>query len=122
MRISHIIMAHKYPEQLLRLAQRLDHPNAKIFVHVDKKTDIKKFLYIKNIVDVYFIKNRKICNWGGNSFVEGIVSSLNEVQQYGEFDYVNLISAQDYPLISASEIHNFLLWNRGTNFISYEPF
>lgn len=121
MRIAHIIMAHKYPDQLLRLVRRIDHPFSNIFVHVDKKTDIKNFKYIQKEIKIHFIVNRKTCNWGGNSFVEGIVSSLREVlQEPWEYDYINLISAQDYPLMTSEQIYKFLLAKKGTNFISYE--
>lgn len=121
MRLAHIIMAHKNPDQLLRLVKKLKHEHSDIFIHLDKKIPLEPFKRATKGQDVKFIKHRKRCNWGGNSFLVAIVSSLNEVQNSGtQYDYINLISAQDYPLQSADRIYEFLASQTGTNFISFE--
>ncbi|MDN3585391.1 beta-1,6-N-acetylglucosaminyltransferase [Pedobacter aquatilis] len=121
MRIAHIIMAHKNPKQLLRLIKSLEHPNADFFIHIDKKVLKEEFKIIENLSQVKFIKNRINCNWGGNSLFLGILSSLNEVVSDNiEYDFINLLSAQDYPLTSAENIFNFLQSRPQSNFISYD--
>jgi len=121
MRIAHIIMAHHYPEQLLRLIQRLGHPQSDFYVHLDKKTPIDEFEFIKEKAEVTFIKNRVKCNWGGNSFLKAIITSLNEVISLNkEYDFINLISAQDYPIASTAYIYDYLKDNLGKNYISFE--
>jgi len=121
MRIAHIIMAHKNPKQLLRLIERLKHPNCDFYIHVDKKVSIDNFKIITELKYVNFIKNRINCNWGGNSLFTGILSSLNEVVSSDKaYDFINLLSAQDYPLTSAENIYSHLKANPGTNFISYD--
>ena len=121
MRIAHIIMAHKNPVQLRRLAERLSHHSSDIYIHVDKKTSITGFKNLSDLNQVFLLKNRTDCNWGGNSLLMGILKALNEVIDSGNnYDFINLISAQDYPLISSEEMHNYLSKKVGTNFLSFE--
>lgn len=121
MRIAHIIMAHKNPGQLLRMIKKLYHPNFDIYVHVDKKVELDPFKVILEVPNVRFINNRIHCNWGANSFLVAIVSSLKEVfSTETHYDYLNLLSAQDYPLYSPNFIYNYLLTEKGKNFLSFE--
>lgn len=121
MRIAHIIMAHKNPNQLLRLIQRLQHPQSDFYIHVDKKINIDDFKFIEEKMDVTFIKNRVECNWGGNNFLRGIINSTKEViTSDNNYDFINLLSAQDYPLISPQGIYDHFKNNLDKNFISFE--
>ena len=121
MRIAHIIMAHKNPNQLVRLLKRLEHQNFDFYIHVDKKINIDHFKIVSELSFVNFIQNRIYCNWGGNSLLLGIISSLNEVLSLDKkYDFINLLSAQDYPLCSAESINEFFEKNLNTSFISYE--
>ncbi|MBB6502889.1 beta-1,6-N-acetylglucosaminyltransferase [Pedobacter cryoconitis] len=101
MRIAHIIMAHKNPDQLIRLIKRLHHPEADFYIHIDTKSAIEDFNLALSIVRVLFIKNRVNCNWGGNSLFLGIISSMNEVISLKKnYSFLNLLSVQDYPSYS----------------------
>ncbi|MET4543726.1 hypothetical protein ABIE26_001031 [Pedobacter africanus] len=121
MRVAHIIMVHKSPEQLLRLVKKLDHAQFDFYIHVDKKVDILAFEHILTLPNLKFIKNRVNCNWGGNSLLTGIVSALTEVLSFEvRYDFINLLSAQDYPLYPAESIYTYLEANKGTNFISFD--
>ena len=121
MRVAHIIMVHKNPTQLLRLVNRLKHPGFDIYIHLDKKVDASEFGFLENLPQIYFIKKRINCNWAGWSFTRAIVQSLKEVlttqQQY---DFINLISGQDYPIYSANETYNYFIDKIGQNFIHVE--
>nr|WP_121273056.1 beta-1,6-N-acetylglucosaminyltransferase [Pedobacter schmidteae] len=122
MRIAHVIMAHKNPGQLLRLIRRLQHPNFDFYIHLDGKVPMEHFELLQNMDQVSFIQNRVNCNWGGNSLFLGIISSLKEViSLHTEYGYINLLSAQDYPLKSPEEIYQFFVKNYGKNFISFDP-
>lgn len=114
-------MAHKNPEQLLRMIKKLDHPDFDIYVHIDKKTPLDPFKIILDVPSVRFISNRIRCNWGAYSFLVAIVSSLNEIfSTQKQYDFVNLLSAQDYPLHSSAYIYNYLKKEKGKNFLSFE--
>jgi len=121
MRIAHLIMTYKNPLQVERLVRRLDHPNFDIYIHLDKKIDIKDFKFLGGYNRVNFIKNRSICNWGGFSFVKAITNSVREILSNSEdYEYVNLMSAQDYPIKDNDYIYNYYERYKGTSFISYE--
>jgi len=123
MRVAHLIMVHKNPEQVFRLANALNHPQCDVYLHVDKKIDSTPFNAIAKTDRVYFIKNRVECNWGGFSFVKAIVSSLKEIVNK-DIDYgvVNLLSGQDYPLKSSDHIYKYFCDNSTSCFISYEEY
>lgn len=121
MRVAHLIIVHKNPAQLLRLLKRLEHPNFDLFVHVDKKISILDFELLKKEVDFTFIEHRTTCHWGGNSFIESIITSLREILSSGKhYDFINLISGQDYPLMPPEKMLEYFQANRGINFISYD--
>lgn len=121
MRIAHIIIAHTNPNQLSRLINRLQHSDADFYLHIDLKVDIAAFKSLLDIPNVTFIKNRINCNWGGNSLFIGIISALKEVLSLTQnYDYINLLSGQDYPLVPPGEFHDYLKKNAGISFISYE--
>ena len=121
MRIAHIIFAHKNPDQLERLINALNQPNFDIYIHIDKKIDIKPFVYLSTLSRVYLINNRKKCNWGGFGMIEAMISSIDQIQQSGiGYNFVNLLSGQDYPIKNADEIYDFFNQKIGHSFVSYD--
>jgi hypothetical protein len=114
-------MAHKNPEQLERLIVAMKHPMFDLYIHLDKKTDIKAFNHLTEYDNVFFIQNRIECNWGGYSFVKAILNSVAEVLSSGlNYQFINLMSGQDYPLKTADEIYRYLSDNLNMSFIAYE--
>jgi len=123
MKVAHLIMAYKNPKQLERLIKRLNHPEFDIFIHLDKKIDIREFRYLEGINRASFIQSRVFCNWGGFSFVKAIVVSMQEILLKSQsYDFINLMSAQDYPIKSVDEFHNYLLKYPNHSFLAYEEF
>lgn len=121
MKIAHVIMAYKNPCQLERLIKRLEHPQFDVFIHLDKKVNIVNYNHLHDIERVAFIENRVLCNWGGFSFVKAITNSIREILLKDEqYEYINLMSAQDYPIKSIDDMYTFLEKHKGDSFISYE--
>ena len=118
MRLAHLVLTHTNPEQLSRLIKRLAHDNADFYVHVDLKTDIAPFLPIANMHNVHFVKNRVKVNWGGYSIVQATLNGFEEIlASQITYDYINLLSGQDYPLKNTQEIHRFFINNPGKVFM-----
>lgn len=105
MKIAYLILAHKDPEHLARLAERLS-KTGDSFIHIDKKSDISKFeSRLKNIRGVYLEKDRFLVSWGGWSMVKAYMKLLKkslESQEY--YDRIVLMTGEDYPLMSDTEI------------------
>ena len=100
----------------------LQHEEADYYIHVDKKSDIGEFEHLASLPRVYFITGRHWCRWASFRFVEAIVQSVREVLASGQsYDFINLLSGQDYPIKPVSTIHKFLAQSIGHSFLSVEP-
>ena len=120
MRIAHLILTHSDPEHLKRMIKRLQHPKADFFIHVDLKTDITPFLHLENLGQVNFVRPRVQVHWGGYSIVEATLNGFESILQTNKrFDYINLLSGQDYPLKDVYEIHKFFRDNPGKVFTEF---
>ena len=121
MRIAHLFMVHKSPVQLERLLTVMAHQDFDFYIHVDKKADIRPFEHLAQIKQVYFITDRTVCNWGGFSLVKAVMRSIDQIQASGvKYDFVNLLSAQDFPLKPITHIHDFFSKNIGCSFLSFD--
>ena len=76
MKHAYLIVAHQYPEQLVRLVDRLQSPDARFYIHIDKKVEhmmddphIKKLQNCYNVLIYSVLKTY----WGG---------TLREPQHY----------------------------------------
>lgn len=118
MKIAHLILTHATnPNQLKRLIESLAHPDADIYIHVDLKTDIEQLMPLASN-HVFFIYNRIKVYWGAYSIVQATVNSFYEIlASRKKYDYVNLLSGQDYPLKSVEFIHDFFAHNPGKAFM-----
>jgi hypothetical protein len=125
MRLAYIISAYKYPEQLIRLVDRLTTPATSFFVHVDKKTDARTFGLMaeglgrrSNVV----LLRRHVCEWGGFGHVDASLEGIRAVLASAtDPDYAILLTGQDYPIKSNAYIASFLERHRGRLFLEYFP-
>lgn len=122
-RVAHLILVHKSPRQVGRLIQRLQHPSARIYIHVDGKSPIEPFrsaLLGTGTSNVEFIAYRYRINWSAFSMVEATLNSLKHIVAVEKYDFVNLLSGEDYPLKSSSEFHSFLTNHRNKSFMEFQ--
>jgi len=118
MKLAHLLLAHTYPDHLEKLISRLSYEDTHFYIHLDKKTDIAPFLFLAEKPNVFFIKKRVKVSWAGYSMVQATVNSFEEILASGkEYDYINLMSGQDYPIKSNAYIHKFLSDNNGKIFM-----
>ena len=121
MRIAYLILAHKNPLQLERLIQAMDHPAFDYYIHVDKKTGIEPFQYLSKKDRVFLIRNRIKVFWGRYSLVQATLNGIEEIVsggKYGEYDYVHVMSAQDFPIRPATYIYEYISDRKGIEFIT----
>jgi len=120
MKVAHIILVHNKPLQLKRLLQRLEHANCKAFVHLDRKCKLQDFAYLERHPFVELVSDRQHVTWGGFSIVKAIMASIEQiVKSTVKYDYINLISGQDYPLKSPQAFLSFLEENPEKVFMEY---
>ena len=118
MRIGCLILAHKNPGQLERMLTAMAHPAFDFYIHVDGKVDQAPWEYLRGMDRVSFVQNRVSVGWGQYSLVQAQLNGMEEVLAGGDYQYVHVMSAQDFPLKPMGEIYDFLQRHSGTEFIT----
>lgn len=122
MRIAHLLMVHKNADQVKRLIRALAHEHADCYIHLDAKADMREYAQLAALPGVTFIQKRHGVRWASYSFVEAIIQGVREILASGTaYDFINLLSGQDYPIQPAEAIHQFYAKHVGRSFLSYEP-
>jgi hypothetical protein len=110
MRIAYVVTVHKNPTQVGRLLRRLATDNASFVLHVDRRAGADVDAAIRREVaplPAEFVPRHR-CFWGGFGFVRGALKGIEHLLERGTpFDYVVLLSGQDYPLRSAPDVERF---------------
>ncbi len=120
MKVAHIILVHNKPIQLKRLLKILEHQNCKAFVHLDLKCNQEDYAFLDENPFVELIRDTQNVIWGGFSIVKAIVASMQQVIDSAvKYDYINLISGQDYPLKSPAAFLSFLEKNPEKIFMEF---
>ncbi len=122
-RIVYIILAHKLPEQLIRLVRRLQTATAFFLIHVDKKTDLKIYdrmvEALKGVENVRFL-DRHARYYGDFNHVKATLNAIEKLSELGlQYDYLVLLTGQDYPIKSNDHIQRFLKESGGRSFLEY---
>jgi len=124
-KLAYIILAFKDAPQVSRLIERLRTPDTTFVIHVCKNSSrkyLKEIRYLqRDQNDVFFCKRESGIHFYFG-LVKGILNALKLLfDKKIEFDYVNLISGQDYPIKPNSEIKEFFKQNKGKEFLLYWP-
>jgi len=120
--LSYIILAHKDPDQVKRLVNRLDHINTFFYIHIDRKVDITPFRNeLAGRDNVFFLKDEDRCVgvWGDMSLVNMALNAVRYIIKDKREGHCVLLSGQDYPLRPPQAIARFFEENKKINFISF---
>ena len=121
MRIACIIMAHKEPQQIERLIRKFSPLPFDFYLHLDKKIKQTPFDYLSELPNVYFVRNRIRVRWASYSFLIAVQHSIFQILESGiRYDFISIMSGQDYPVRPVTEIYHSLEKNAGKNFICFE--
>ena len=110
MRIAYVIQGHKNPAQIARLVKRLNSENSPVWWHVSAakhRLDQQVRLLLDHTPHVHEVPAQYMY-WNSWSFVRAILFCLRWIVSSGEhFDYVVLITGQDYPLLSRQQMLDY---------------
>jgi hypothetical protein len=121
MRIACIIMAHKQPRQIERLIKRFENFSFDFYIHLDKRTDQRPFLYLAEIPKVQFMQQRVAVRWASAGFVHALLLSMKAILSGKQhYDFISVMSGQDYPIKPPGFLYDTLEKNRNKNFLCYE--
>ncbi len=123
MRIAYLMMCHKNPGQINRQIRAFNiqgsDAQTDFYVHVDKKSRIAPEIMTADNIFMAGDAERVSVTWGGPDLVDATLVLMRMVIASGrEYDYLWLVSCQDYPIKPEKEIISFLEKNRGKNFIN----
>lgn len=123
MKVANLLLVYRDPGYINELIRSLSHPDFDFYIHLDKKSSFKDFAFLQSGGRANFIKKRVQWHWGGYCFVQAVMNSIDEIIASGvQYDFINLLSNQDFPIREVNEIHAFLKQNKGKSFISYEKY
>lgn len=118
MKIAYIILCHKNPQQVQGLIQQLDNGKNDFYLHIDKKANKNDFLFSQENIFYVAEEDREDIKWASIQMVSATIKLMSLVKkQNREYDYVILLSGQDFPIKTNAEIENCLKENKGFNFI-----
>ena len=124
MKILYLIVSHTNPEQLVRLATTLKQNStaAQIVIHHDfAKCGLDRAAF-NHLSDVHILEEYVSVQWGEFSMVEMEIHCLNWVMAQGlSFDWLILLSGQDYPIQPLSAIESFLRTTDDDGLMEYFP-
>lgn len=105
--LHYLIVAHKNPQQIATLVERIQWDDTKIYLHLDGYADIAPFLFLKD--KVTFIKQRVKVRWGWYSVVQAYFNGMKEIlPEMEEGEHLVICSWECYPIKSNEYIKKFL--------------
>ncbi len=113
-----IVLAHRNPDQVLRLIGRLG--GAPIFLHVDVRARPTVYRRLAAEAERYptlrFLP-RVHSGWGGWGIVEATLSGLRAAHLL-DVSHAAVLTGQDYPLVPVSDVHDFSRRHQGQSFVA----
>src|ERR1700748_2310228 len=123
MRFACLIVTYTSAELTTRMIKKLDNGDFDFYIHLDKKVDINTHKALFDMPNVVFIKDRIDVKWAGYTVVQASFNGLREIKASGKkYEFINLLSGQDYPLKSADYISKFLSAQVGKQLIKHWDF
>jgi hypothetical protein len=117
MKIIYLVLAHRKPEQLLRLINAIDADNSHFYVHIDLKADIHPFEVLSKKPNLHFITPRVDCIWGDFSIVQATINLMKQALLRHSDGVCVLLSGDDYPIKPQKDIQEFFKKNSNHAFI-----
>ena len=119
-RIAFIMVCHKNPDQVNCLIEKLTKfSDADVYIHVDKNhADLRDKIQEHNNVNLLREKDSFFIQWGSVNIVKATLSLIKAVKKSGkQYDYIWLVSGQDYPILPVTKIEERLTSRPAMNYI-----
>jgi hypothetical protein len=117
-----IMTLYKQP-QLAELAlDAMQHEGFHFYIHIDKKVDADPYKRLLGLPNVFLVKKRISIGWAGYSMAEALLAGMEQALQSGiDYDFINHISGQCFPVKPVNTIYNFFDQHKGKNFLQCDP-
>jgi len=108
MKKAYIILAHKNPDQLHALVDRLSDGKSEFFIHIDLKSPLYKERRILTEALSITLVDSISTAWGTMGLVQATLEAMKKIKMTGkQFEKIILLSGQDYPVKTNEEIDSF---------------
>lgn len=122
MKIAVAMLCHKNVEQINSLLRTMENKNISFFIHVDKKSTISRDDISGNNITVIPKDYSVDIQWGGFGMIEATLRLIETIRQSNQgYDYIWLMSGQDWPLRSSDDIVKYVENHNGDDFIEILP-
>ena len=122
MKHAFLIIAHNEPELLKILISMLDHQDCDIYLHIDKKVDIKAFSGIETQhSNLHIIEDRINVKWGEYSQIRTEIALFESAFNKREYGYYHLLSGVDLPIKPIEYILDWFDKNKGYEYLGAKP-
>lgn len=122
MKIAIAMLCHKNIEQINALLRAMAHDDIYFYIHVDRKSGIDRETITGKNVYVLNKDSSVDIQWGGFGMIEATLRLIETISQSDQkYDYIWLMSGQDWPLRSANEIVEYVKQHCGEDFIEILP-
>lgn len=108
MNIIYLILTHKNPDQLERQVRLLNDGHATFYIHIDLKSDLNLFAGLRQMENVFLIKERVDCIWGDFSTIIATLNLIENTLANHTTGMCILMSGNDYPIKPLHHINAFL--------------
>ena len=108
MKLACIVLAHHLPEQLASLLAALRHPQARVYLHIDRRKSMAPFAeaVAESGMAGVSVLRRRTTRWGGRALVDVALDGLSRGAADGCHEF-GLLMGQDFPLRPIEEILQF---------------
>ncbi len=119
----YLITSHTQPTQVIRLIEiiRKLSPESYIAIHHDQSKSKLLEDDVTKIRNVYLIPNPIEIEWGGISQVDSFLHSVKWLATKISFDWLVLISGQDYPISNLSQFESDISASLFDGYFRYFP-
>jgi Core-2/I-Branching enzyme len=103
-RTAFIVLAHRDPDQVARLITALQHRDARVYLHLDRRADRRPFdsALTQRNTEVQALERRRT-RWGGIELVDASLDGLSRAVA-DRCEYFVLLSGQDFPLRRVNDL------------------
>jgi hypothetical protein len=109
-KIVFLILSHINPDQVIRLVKTLSagSPHSKIIIHHDFSKTVFPAATVQTIENAHVIPDYIPVRWSDFSLVNATCHAIERITETMAFDWLVLISGQDYPIQPIKDIEKFL--------------
>lgn len=91
------------------------------YIHIDKKSNVsnEEILNLRKKRNVVLVSQKYDVNWGSINHLKAILYLLQNALEDTSNTYFHLITGHDFPIKSPQDITNYLIKNKGKEYLEY---